>query len=176
MAFLPRSSTCAVSQTMTNRRSRWRASFSASPGCNRRMPRMRLASREEDTCGDRGSAARVRHATSAPLVAISSSSRYMHACLRAFDPGGRRERGPMLYAAEEEVAEHEHSAQGDRRRKAAGLTRLHPIFFSLSLFQKEENSGAVCSNNNNKTAVYGREGRECLFQKRGRGSLLQRRP
>lgn len=132
MAFLPRSSTCAVSQTMTNRRSRWRASFSASPGCNRRMPRMRLASREEDTCGDRGSAARVRHATSAPLVAISSSSRYMHACLRAFDPGGRRERGPMLYAAEEEVAEHEHSAQGDRRRKAAGLTRLHPLFFSLS--------------------------------------------
>lgn len=81
----------------------------------------------------------------------------------------------MLYAAEEEVAEHEHSAQGDRRRKAAGLTRLHPLFF-LSLFQKEENSGAVCSNNNNKTAVYGREGRECLFQKRGRGSLLQRRP
>lgn len=175
MAFLPRSSTCAVSQTMTNRRSRWRASFSASPGCNRRMPRMRLASREEDTCGDRGSAARVRHATSAPLVAISSSSRYMHACLRAFDPGRRRERGPMLYAAEEEVAEHEHSAQGDRRRKAAGLTRLRPLFF-LSLFQKEENSGAVCSNNNNKTAVYGREGRECLFQKRGRGSLLQRRP
>lgn len=64
------------SQAMTKRRARWRASsFRKAPvaaaecGC----------ASGGDTCAARGSAACVRHATSAPRVAISSSSRYMHA-------------------------------------------------------------------------------------------------
>lgn len=89
MAFLPRSSTCAVSQTMTNRRSRWRASFSASPGCNRRMAAAYVPRRKTRAAtGARLRAYVTQHQRLlSPLVAAAGIC--MPACLRAFDPEGR---------------------------------------------------------------------------------------